>query len=62
VQHEKILDFIRQGKLSGARLLFGGERIGTKGYFVENTAFADVGDDATIMREEIFGPVAVSWV
>ncbi|KAJ6168872.1 hypothetical protein N7497_001715 [Penicillium chrysogenum] len=58
VQHEKILDFIRQGKQSGARLLFGGERIGEKGYFVENTAFADVGDDATIMREEIFGPVA----
>lgn len=60
VQHEKILDFIRQGKQSGAKLLFGGERIGDKGYFVENTAFADVGDDATIMREEIFGPVAVS--
>lgn len=60
VQHQKILDFIRQGKESGARLLFGGDRIGNKGYFVENTAFADVGDNATIMREEIFGPVAVS--
>ncbi|KAJ5474238.1 hypothetical protein N7475_003804 [Penicillium sp. IBT 31633x] len=58
VQHEKILDFIRQGKQSGAKLLFGGERIGEKGYFVQNTAFADVADDATIMREEIFGPVA----
>ncbi|CAG7939763.1 unnamed protein product [Penicillium olsonii] len=58
VQHEKILEFIRQGKESGAKLLFGGERIGEKGYFVQNTAFADVGDDATIMREEIFGPVA----
>ncbi|KAJ5617162.1 hypothetical protein N7537_002276 [Penicillium hordei] len=58
VQHEKILDFIRQGKQSGAKLLFGGKRIGDKGYFVENTAFADVGDDTTIMREEIFGPVA----
>ncbi|KAJ5708673.1 hypothetical protein N7488_008474 [Penicillium malachiteum] len=58
VQHEKILDYIRQGKECGARLLFGGERIGEKGYFVQNTAFADVGDDATIMREEIFGPVA----
>lgn len=58
-QHQKILAYIRQGKESGARLLFGGERIGAKGYFVENTAFADVADDATIMREEIFGPVAV---
>jgi aldehyde dehydrogenase (NAD+) len=62
VQHEKILDFIRQGKQSGAKLLFGGDRIGDKGYFVQNTAFADVGDDATIMREEIFGPVAVSSI
>lgn len=61
-QHQKILDFIRQGQESGARLLFGGERIGEKGYFVQNTAFADVADDATIMREEIFGPVAVSML
>ncbi|KAJ5086176.1 hypothetical protein N7532_010947 [Penicillium argentinense] len=57
-QHQKILDYIRQGKQSGAKLLFGGERIGDKGYFVQNTAFADVADDAAIMREEIFGPVA----
>jgi aldehyde dehydrogenase (NAD+) len=61
-QHQKILDYIRQGKESGARLLFGGERIGHKGYFVQNTAFADVADNATIMREEIFGPVAVSHI
>lgn len=59
-QHQKILNYIQQGKESGARLLFGGERIGDVGYFVQNTAFADVADDATIMREEIFGPVAVS--
>ncbi|KAJ5525938.1 hypothetical protein N7494_012588 [Penicillium frequentans] len=57
-QHKKVLDYIRQGKECGARLLFGGEQIGEKGYFVQNTAFADVADDATIMREEIFGPVA----
>lgn len=61
-QHQKILEYIRQGKESGARLLFGGEKIGEKGYFVQNTAFADVADDATIMREEIFGPVAVSII
>lgn len=59
-QHQKILEYIRQGKQSGARLLFGGQRIGDRGYFVQNTAFADVTDDASIMRDEIFGPVAVS--
>jgi aldehyde dehydrogenase (NAD+) len=29
----------------------------TKGYFVKPTVFADVGNDMTIAREEIFGPV-----
>lgn len=60
-QLQMILDYIRQGKASGARLLFGGEQIGEQGYFVQNTAFADVPADATIMREEIFGPVAVCF-
>ncbi|KAL4894471.1 aldehyde dehydrogenase domain-containing protein [Aspergillus ambiguus] len=57
-QHQKVLSYIEQGKKCGARLLFGGERVGDQGYFVQNTAFADVSEDATIMKEEIFGPVA----
>lgn len=59
-QQSKVLDYIRKGKESGATLLFGGDPIGDKGYFLQNTAFANVPDDAEIMREEIFGPVAVS--
>lgn len=58
-QCQRVLEFIKHGRKSGARLLFGGERIGDKGYFVQDTAFADVDDNARIMREEIFGPVAV---
>ncbi|KAF9887341.1 hypothetical protein FE257_010336 [Aspergillus nanangensis] len=57
-QHQKILGYIAQGKKGGARLLFGGREVGEKGYFVENTAFADVGEGEAIMKEEIFGPVA----
>ncbi|KAF7118912.1 hypothetical protein CNMCM5793_008548 [Aspergillus hiratsukae] len=57
-QHQRILGYIAQGKEAGARLLFGGETVGEKGYFVENTAFADVEEGAAIMKEEIFGPVA----
>ncbi|EAW11714.1 putative aldehyde dehydrogenase [Aspergillus clavatus NRRL 1] len=57
-QHRRILGYIAEGKEGGARLLFGGGKLGEKGYFVENTAFADVAEDATIMKEEIFGPVA----
>ena len=59
-QKDKITEFIRQAKESGIRLLAGGEDIPHKGHFVANTAFADVPDDARIMQEEIFGPVAVS--
>ncbi len=35
----------------------GGKRWGSKGWFVEPTVFADVKDEHTIAKEEIFGPV-----
>ena len=56
-QHAKIMSYVEKGKASGARLLHGGESLG--GQFVANTAFADVKDEDIIMKEEIFGPVAV---
>ena len=31
--------------------------LGARGYFVEPTIFADVGNHMTVAREEIFGPV-----
>jgi len=37
--------------------LTGGNRVGTKGHFIEPTVFADVKDDMKIAKEEIFGPV-----
>ncbi|MGO4833326.1 aldehyde dehydrogenase family protein, partial [Rhizobiaceae sp. 2RAB30] len=43
----------------GARLLAGGERPGNRGYFYPPTVLADVPDDARVMREEPFGPLAV---
>ena len=56
-QMDQILRYIEEGKKDGATLLCGGNRIGDKGYFVENTVFTDVTDDMSISREEIFGPV-----
>ncbi|XP_015112061.1 aldehyde dehydrogenase, mitochondrial [Diachasma alloeum] len=56
-QMNKILSMIESGKSQGAKLETGGTRIGDKGYFVAPTVFADVQDDMTIAREEIFGPV-----
>ncbi|XP_039023813.1 aldehyde dehydrogenase family 2 member C4-like [Hibiscus syriacus] len=56
-QFEKILSYIELGKREGATLLTGGNRVGQKGYYIEPTIFANVKDDMTIAREEIFGPV-----
>jgi aldehyde dehydrogenase (NAD+) len=56
-QFKKILHYIDLGKKQGARITTGGERVGDKGYFVAPTIFADVTDEMTIAKEEIFGPV-----
>jgi len=58
-QFDKIQQYIETGKSEGARLVAGGERVGEKGFFIEPTIFADVKDDMTISKEEIFGPVVV---
>src|SRR5579863_8122010 len=53
---ESILSYIRKGQTEG-RLITGGERVGSGGYYVAPTVIADVAPDATIAQEEIFGPV-----
>lgn len=60
VQKEKVLKCIENGVKEGAELLHGGKEIKRDGNFIENTAFVNVGENMSIMREEIFGPVAVS--
>lgn len=57
IQQKKILSLIETGKKQGAKLVAGGKQPDMKGYYVEPTVFADVSDDMTIAREEIFGPV-----
>lgn len=52
-----VMNYIEKGKEEGARLVHGGERIKGDGFFLKPTVFADVTDDMTIAREEIFGPV-----
>jgi len=56
-QLDKILSYVESGKKDGAKLMTGGKRVGSKGYFIEPTVFADVKDDMKIAQEEIFGPV-----
>src|SRR5215813_2639941 len=50
--------FITDAKQKGAKVETGGSRIGNKGYFFEPTVLTDVPQDAKIMNEEPFGPVA----
>ncbi|TPE61191.1 aldehyde dehydrogenase family protein [Sandaracinobacter neustonicus] len=60
VQFNKIQGLIQKGIDEGATLVAGGpgrpEGL-DKGYYVKPTIFADVTNDMTIAREEIFGPV-----
>ncbi|MER2088408.1 MAG: aldehyde dehydrogenase family protein, partial [Sporosarcina sp.] len=61
-QQQTVLDYIEKGKAEGARLVAGGSKAFDKGYYVQPTIFADVEDDMTIAREEIFGPVLSIFV
>lgn len=59
-QWDKIQDLIQAGVDEGARLAAGGPGLPegvNRGYFVRPTVFADVTNDMTIARQEIFGPV-----
>ena len=49
--------YVAKGQGEGARLISGGKRLARDGFYIEPTVFADVTDDMTIAREEIFGPV-----
>ncbi len=60
VQFDKIQALIQKGINEGATLVTGG--LGrpdglNRGYYVRPTVFANVANDMTIAREEIFGPV-----
>ena len=59
-QRERVRNYIRKGVEEGATLVTGGAEPPEgldRGYFVRPTVFADVRNDMTIAREEIFGPV-----
>ena len=60
IQWDKIQDLIQKGIEEGATLVAGGPGLPegvNKGFYVRPTIFADVTNDMTIAREEIFGPV-----
>ncbi|MDG0989910.1 MAG: betaine-aldehyde dehydrogenase [Yoonia sp.] len=56
-QRNIVMGYIEKGVAEGARLITGGNLVDGDGFYIEPTVFADVTDDMTIAREEIFGPV-----
>jgi acyl-CoA reductase-like NAD-dependent aldehyde dehydrogenase len=56
----KVDSYVQRGRAEGAQLLSGGTRADgalASGFFFNPTVFAGVGDDMSIARDEIFGPV-----
>lgn len=56
-QLERVSRYVAIGRDEGARLVLGGSRHGSKGYFHQPTIFTGVRNEMRIAREEIFGPV-----
>ncbi|WVT76373.1 NAD-dependent succinate-semialdehyde dehydrogenase (plasmid) [Sinorhizobium chiapasense] len=50
--------FVEDAVAAGAKLECGGRRIGNAGFFFEPTVLSDVPEEARIMNEEPFGPLA----
>jgi succinate-semialdehyde dehydrogenase/glutarate-semialdehyde dehydrogenase len=57
-QRDKVDDLVRDAVAKGAQAVVGGTARDGAGYFYEPTVLAGVGDDARLLKEEIFGPVA----
>ena len=57
-QRSKVAELVADASGRGARVLLGGESLDGAGYFFAPTVLADVPEEAELMAEEIFGPVA----
>jgi len=58
-QAERVAAYVDEGVAEGVTVVTGGERDGANGTFYTPTVLTDVTSDMRLMREEIFGPVAV---
>jgi succinate-semialdehyde dehydrogenase / glutarate-semialdehyde dehydrogenase len=57
-QRSKVAELVDDAVGKGAKVLTGGERLDGAGYFYAPTVLSGVTDDANLLSEEIFGPVA----
>ncbi|WP_286240514.1 aldehyde dehydrogenase family protein [Neptuniibacter halophilus] len=59
-QQSRVCGYIEQGISSGARLTAGGGAADRPGFFVKPTVMVNVDQNASVVQEEIFGPVLVA--
>ena len=57
-QRAKVQELVDDAKGKGAKIVVGGSAREGQGYFYEPTVLADIPDEANLLKEEIFGPVA----
>jgi succinate-semialdehyde dehydrogenase/glutarate-semialdehyde dehydrogenase len=57
-QRQKVSELVENALAHGAQAVVGGHSREGAGYFYDPTVLTDVPDDAELLREEIFGPVA----
>jgi succinate-semialdehyde dehydrogenase/glutarate-semialdehyde dehydrogenase len=55
---DKVSSLVQDAVDAGAKVLAGGEPVGSRGWFYAPTVLTDVPDNAALLGEEIFGPVA----
>jgi succinate-semialdehyde dehydrogenase/glutarate-semialdehyde dehydrogenase len=57
-QRSKVAELVEDAKSKGAEVVLGGAARDGAGYFFDPTVLGDVPQDARLLKEEIFGPVA----
>jgi aldehyde dehydrogenase (NAD+) len=60
-QFEDVLAAIERARAEGGTVLAGGERADPDAYLIAPTLFEDVGDEAYLSCEEVFGPVTALY-
>lgn len=54
---DKVMGYIELATREGGKIVTGGRRVGTRGYFVEPAVITGLECDCRVLQEEIFGPV-----
>jgi succinate-semialdehyde dehydrogenase/glutarate-semialdehyde dehydrogenase len=57
-QQKKVAELVEDAVQKGAETVVGGHIPDGRGYFYEPTVLKNISDDARVLKEEIFGPVA----